>query len=122
MGTEAKDVTDATSMNKWTGSARPRYGIVENKLGSDGYPVLNQDKVGTNESLAYLFDLSAQEGKAAYSDVKNLLQVDQQGYYYCNSQKKTATWALPGASRTLTARRSRRSCSTTPTTSSSPPR
>lgn len=90
MGTEAKDVTDASSMNKWTGSARPRYGIVENKLGSDGYPVLNQDKVGTNESLAYLFDLSAQEGKAAYSDVKNLLQVDQQGYYYCNSQKNFA--------------------------------
>lgn len=90
MGTEAKDVTDATSMNKWTGTARPRYGIVENKLGSDGYPVLNQNKVGTNESLAYLFDLSAQEGKAAYSDVKNLLQVDQQGYYYYNSQKNFA--------------------------------
>lgn len=38
-----------------------------------------------NESLAYLFDSSSGDGKQAYSDVKGLLQVDKDGYYYYDS-------------------------------------
>ena len=74
------------TVNYWTRSARPRTGIVDNMLAPDGYPRLNSARLGGG-SLAYLFDREAHNGKAAYSGVKGLLQVDRQGYYYYNSQE-----------------------------------
>ncbi|HIR90543.1 MAG TPA: hypothetical protein IAC01_02010 [Candidatus Limicola stercorigallinarum] len=65
--------------NEWTQSAEPRIGLVANKLNEDGYPVL---EVGNKESLAYLFNPESFEGKQAYSNVGNLLQVDNTGYFY----------------------------------------
>lgn len=65
--------------NEWTESAAPCTGLVANKLNEDGYPVL---AVGNDESLAYLFDLNSSDGKQAYSNVGNLLQVDDTGYFY----------------------------------------
>lgn len=58
---------DLGLVNQWTNSAAPRTGIVQNKLGSDGYPVLSAS-VGTG-SLAYLFNNEAVDGKAVYTDV-----------------------------------------------------
>ena len=76
--------------NKWTGNKNPYKGIVQNKLGSDGYPVLN---VGGKESLAYLFDPDmTNSGKASYPNVQGLLQVDSEGYYYYNSTKNYAVY------------------------------
>lgn len=86
--------------NQWTGSKRIYSGIVKDKL-VDGYPELNlntenaQNVAGRdgNESLAYLFNPSYQcEGKASYTDVQGLLQVDDEGYYYYNSQENYATY------------------------------
>lgn len=91
--------------NRWTGTKNPYPGIVKSKLGGDGYPHLNlSDKLaGTlhastdgNQSLDYLFDPDIQvDGKASYPNVKGLLQVDENGYYYYDSSKNYAVY-YPG--------------------------
>lgn len=88
--------------NQWTGNSTPRTDIVSDKLGVDGYPSLNNLKMHTaswlsgrngNESLAYLFDPNTSaEGKESYEDVKGLLQVDNDGYYYYDSTKNYAVY------------------------------
>lgn len=88
--------------NKWTKSDEPYQGIVKSKLGDDGYPHLNlSDKLeGTlhalkdgHQSLAYLFDPEKPaDGKASYPNVKGLLQVDEEGYYYYDSGKNYAVY------------------------------
>lgn len=78
-----------TNVNQWTQTAQPRTGIVQNELGDDGYPHLNAN-VGRTESLSYLFDGTDRGGKASYMDVGGLLQVDELGYYYYDSQKNFA--------------------------------
>ena len=78
-------------VNYWTQSEAVRQGIVQNRLVS-GYPVLSQDQLG-GESLRYLFDPAmAVEGKASYPGAEGLLQVDEDGYYYYNSQKNFAEY------------------------------
>lgn len=98
--------------NKWTGDdsmettpEEPYAGIVQKNL-QGGYPVLNPKVVNTDdstlpsmqdrdggESLAYLFDTKMEsQGKASFSDVKGLLQVDKDGYYYYNSQQNYAVF------------------------------
>ena len=92
MGTSENNnetLLNSNDINYWTGDAAPRQGIVSSTL-SNGYPALsNANGIGT-ESLSYLFDGSTQTGKAAYMDVDGLLQVDDQGYYYYNSQDNFA--------------------------------
>ena len=89
--------------NVWTGIGQPpRAGIVADTLGEDGFPVLNLgDQIGNaskligrngTESLAYLFDTNPHDGKAAYTDVRGLLQVDEAGYYYYDSTKNYAVY------------------------------
>lgn len=88
------------SLNNWTGNISPRTGIVQNELGSDGYPVLNNHTDGnliferpSNESLAYLFDTNKRvSGKESFEDVKGLLQVDNDGYYYYDSTENYAVY------------------------------
>ena len=81
---------NSTTVNEWTMSAAPRSGIVASQLGGDGYPVLSgTGGIGT-ESLAYLFDGSSGEGKQAFTDVGDLLQVDAAGYYYYDSMENFA--------------------------------
>lgn len=76
--------------NAWTNSATPRTGLVQNKL-QDGYPALNQDTVQNEESLDYLFSPTMDHnGKQSFSNVKGLLQVDDDGYFYYNSQENFA--------------------------------
>lgn len=99
--------------NKWTGDdsmettpEEPYAGIVQKNL-QGGYPVLNPQVVNTDdstlhssmqdrdgsESLAYLFDPKMEsQGKASFSDVKGLLQVDKDGYYYYNSRQNYAVF------------------------------
>lgn len=101
-------VTSSSDLiNSWTGSGNgPRTGMVMDTL-QDGYPSLASTTLtgwanvngGTNgrqtiqeESLAYLFDDSEQQGKASYMDVDGLLQVDDDGYYYYNSQANFAAF------------------------------
>lgn len=93
MGTTSNNyVANSSNVNHWTGNARPRTGIVNNKLGENDYPTLtNADNNGLGgESLSYLFDNTQQNGKEAYMDVGGLLQVDEDGYFYYNSQKNFA--------------------------------
>ena len=87
-------------LNNWTGGKNPQTGIVQNNLDSYGYPVLNNQTDGillngrpSNESLAYLFDTNKQvSGKESFEDVKGLLQVDKDGYYYYDSTKNYAVY------------------------------
>jgi pilin isopeptide linkage protein/fibro-slime domain-containing protein len=76
------------NVNNWTQSAHPRTGIVDDSLGEDGYPTLSSALGG--DSLDYLFGSSSFDGKAVYSDVDGLLQIDEDGYYYYNSQENFA--------------------------------
>lgn len=87
--------------NKWTKSDEPYQGIVKPRLGDDGYPQLNltipPDTALTTtdggQSLAYLFDPEIEVGgKASYPNVKGLLQVDEDGYYYYDSGKNYAVY------------------------------
>ena len=88
--------------NDWTGTSSVRSGIVSSELGEDGYPKLENlqtDSVGDlagrdgNESLRYLFDPTySHDGKASFSDVQGLLQVDGDGYYYFDSTKNYAVY------------------------------
>lgn len=88
--------------NKWTGTKNPYPGIVKSNLGGDGYPHLNlsdkledtlHESTDGNQSLAYLFDPKIPvDGKASYPNVKGLLQVDENGYYYYDSSKNYAVY------------------------------
>lgn len=87
--------------NKWTKSDEPYQGIVKPRLGDDGYPQLNlSNPLDTDlttqdghQSLAYLFDPDIQVGgKASYPNVKGLLQVDEDGYYYYDSDENYAVY------------------------------
>lgn len=88
--------------NLWTNSSAPRVGMVQNKL-SGGYPRLQVDTANVadavikardgNESMAYLFDPNiVHTGKQSFKDVKGLLQVDADGYYYYDSTKNYAVY------------------------------
>ena len=101
-GKGMSDTSQLGNWNVWTESVEPRTGIVKNELGQDGFPVLNlskqidsasklSDRDGA-ESLAYLFDTKYHGGKAAYTDVRGLLQVDEAGYYYYDSTKNYAVY------------------------------
>ncbi len=89
---------DSKSINAWTGkTGAPYFNMVQNTLGPDGYPVLaagNRYASGattTGQSLAYLFDSSQIEGKAAYRDVRGLVQF-KDGYYTYDSSKNFASY------------------------------
>lgn len=82
--------------NGWSGrGSGPVNGIVGRVLGADGYPVLdlegwakasNLAGRSRTESLAYLFSPDvAHSGKQSYTNVGGLLRVNQQGYYYYDS-------------------------------------
>ena len=96
------------NINSWTGSSAsnaggPRTGIVENKLGDDGYPVLASGSkyssnasgrtwsTTTEESLGYLFNTDESDGKAVYKNVTGLFQLNDQGSYYYDSTKNFAS-------------------------------
>ena len=90
MGETSEGVPLSTgNVNHWTGRGHgPRTGIVKNEL-VDGYPELSS--VLGNESLAYLFNPRVTHaGKESFTDVGGLLQVDDEGYYYYNSQSNFA--------------------------------
>ena len=80
-------------MNQWTGNSSPRSGILKNTL-ENGYPALVDWRGGSRlgQSLAYLFDSSAQEGKAAHLGVTGLLQATDDGYYEYDSTKNFAEY------------------------------
>lgn len=83
-------------LNNWTGAGQnPLQGIVQNKLGTAGYPVLSEKYNVTGypetESLEYLFNPESEhEGKISYRNVKGLLSIDSQGYYSFSSKKNMA--------------------------------
>lgn len=81
-------ISGLAAYNQWTQTSRPYQGIVSSNLGDDGYPTLSE-ALGAS-SLSYLFDSSSFDGKEAYMDVDGLLQVDDEGYYYYDSQKNFA--------------------------------
>ena len=92
---------DIGEWNKWTGTNATYSDIVASKLGDDGYPQLNltidddsalASRDGT-ESLAYLFNPNVESaGKESFENVKGLLQVDSNGYYYYDSTENYAVY------------------------------
>ena len=87
--------------NQYTGSGQgAKRGILNPNLGADGYPVLSGNPAGDTEhgenpkeSLSYLFNPSVNTaGRAVYPGVKDLLQVDGEGYYYYNSYDNFASY------------------------------
>lgn len=90
-----ENLLNSNDINYWTGDAAPRQSIVSDEL-VNGYPELSGVNDISTESLSYLFDGSSQTGKAAYMDVDGLLRVDDQGYYYYNSQDNFAQFNSDG--------------------------
>lgn len=103
-------VKDGTRINQYTGKdGGVRSGIVQDRL-SGGYPVLKSGNytgleenngLSRAQSLDYLFDKteeitnkdgskSGTLGKKTFWDVRGLLQVDDDGYYYFNADNKKA--------------------------------
>lgn len=91
---------DDNDINTWTESASPHQNIVANTL-QGGYPYLTQESANSvkgisndsysAESLAYLFDPTIENlYKETFKNVKGLLQIDDDGYYYYNSQQNFA--------------------------------
>lgn len=97
--------------NQFTGTkAGPRTGIVQDKLGKDGYPTLDLSSqkfhasgsftsaCGTydpTESLQYLFNpatVNADVGRKAYTGVQNLFKMDESGNYYYSSHDNFAEY------------------------------
>lgn len=101
-----KNKSSYGNWNQWTNSKNPRTDMVKDTL-KDGYPQLNLNissatDIDGEESLAYLFDPTIEhEGKKSYSDVQGLLQVDDEGYYYYNSQENYAVYYEENNSFTL---------------------
>ena len=79
------NITDRTSINKWTGSVAPRNFV--SKTLANGYPQISSG----SESLAYLFDTSSQTGKASYYNVMGLLR-SQDGYFCYDSTQNFASY------------------------------
>lgn len=87
--------------NKWTESNATYSNIVASQLGDDGYPQLNLTidansaltSIDGTESLAYLFNPNVESaGKESFENVKGLLQVDSNGYYYYDSTENYAVY------------------------------
>ena len=73
-------------INNYTGSSAPRTGMVERTL-QNGYPQLTQ----SGQSLAYLFDpAQPNAGKLAFANVRDLLQIDADNYFYYNCRQNFA--------------------------------
>ena len=101
-GKSFADGVEVEEWNKWTGTKAagagviPYYGIVQNTLGADGFPVLNDAVTGgSNESLAYLFDADLPDdrisGRKSFASVGGLLKVtEQDGYYIYDSSENFA--------------------------------
>ena len=83
-------VANKSNVNAWTTDAQPMSGIVQSKLGDDGYPVMSDGLGG--ESLSYLFDKNATDGKKVYNNVNGLLQLSDDGYFYYDSQENFAEY------------------------------
>lgn len=84
LATSGMETTDINTWQKF-----PTQGILASQL-KDGYPALAASHGG--DSLAYLFDESSQDGKAAYTKVEDLLQVDDQGYFYYDAEQNFASF------------------------------
>ena len=72
-------------------SGSPNQGIVEAKLGSDGFPVLNIEGSSNDKSLAYLFNNSTTAYKSAHLNLNKLFTyTDSTRKYSYNSDENYA--------------------------------
>lgn len=89
------------NQNIASSSSYVNAGIVKNTLDYLGYPVLNDEydagPIVPAEPMFLALPMYAQfdptyehAGKKSFTDVKNLLQLDEEGYYYYNSKENFA--------------------------------
>ncbi|MFR0558475.1 Spy0128 family protein [Pseudoscardovia radai] len=77
-------------------------GIVENALGSDGYPTLDPDVTGSTESLAYLFGGASDVAVTSYPVAGGFLKRGTDGYYRFDSGTQDARYDPSTQRMTLT--------------------
>lgn len=86
-------VLNTSDANIWTGTADPCPDIVK-KILENGYPVLSGERNLTDftgQSLDYLFNPGlALDYKESHTNVKNLLKIDKDGYYYYDCRENYA--------------------------------
>lgn len=73
--------------NKYRGPSDLSFGIMQNRLGEDSYPIVDK---GKKESSSYLFSTKEGTGKEFYSDANYLFKQDADGYYEYDSTKNFA--------------------------------
>ena len=85
-GAQGSNTSPYNNYNAYTGTD-PKQGIVDDSLDeTDNCPVLTN-----GDHLAYLFDTGSNtEAVKAYPNVNGLFQLDDQGYYYYNSNSNYA--------------------------------
>ena len=88
-----KDAQDGSpGQNCWKSGYGACQGVVANVLGTDGYPKLSS--WGENESLSYLFDeQDIVDVKKSYLNANHLFAMDENGYYFYDSDQNYATLA-----------------------------
>lgn len=84
---QGQGINSGSGKNDFSGGHYPIQGIVNKKL-ENGYPTV----AGSNKSLEYLFSPEPIDNgvKIVYSDVGNLLQKNEDGYYFYDSDKNYA--------------------------------
>ena len=80
---------DGYGVNSYTYDG-PGQGFVKDQLNENGFPVLNN---GSNQDLDYLFDTTSRNRNVyAFPNAGGLFQLDNQGYYYYNSNSNYAEY------------------------------
>ena len=90
----------------WSGNGFPAFGYASHNADASGYPIVVDSAHGINESLAYLFDRSTQNGKTIYANSNaNFFTKQSNGQYAFSCESNEARFNTSTKSWTLAAPR-----------------